>query len=271
MSSGEGGCQHQKDTKGEVSKNKTLHPLQALPVPEAGAKVLGAACGARDLAGSPESGADRPSPLRPPAGAAQEPSPLPQRCSLRPRPRWAAGPVGVPERDGAVSEGRRAGGPRCPAPAGGCQPGSERSAPPVSPRHRLTPCGALPPASSRSPSPSSWASPAVGRTQRLGWSLEPGERRGYGAGGLPWGRWARRTACPQCPGPLHRHGPSPQPSTWIAAPRPPRGARAVPTAGGSVPTAGCRRPGAKRAMLGSAPARDRGIGKIPPASGRAAG
>lgn len=40
-----------KTQKGEVSKNKTLHPLQALAVPEAGAKVLGAACGTPELAG----------------------------------------------------------------------------------------------------------------------------------------------------------------------------------------------------------------------------
>lgn len=191
MSSGEGGCQHQKDTKGEVSKNKTLHPLQALLVPEAGAKVLGAACGARDLAGSPESGAGCPSSLPPPAGAARQPSPLPQHCSLRP-----PAPVGgrsrrSPGTGWGGERGRRAGDPRCPAPAGGCQPGAEGSAPPVSPRHRLTPCGALPPASSRSPSPSSWASPAVGRARRLGWSRGPGRRRGYGAAGLPWGRRAR--------------------------------------------------------------------------------
>lgn len=86
MSSGEGGCQHQKDTKGEVSKNKTLHPLQALLVPEAGAKVLGAARGARDLAGSPESGAGRPSLLPPPAGAPGSPLPCLSTAPCAPGP-----------------------------------------------------------------------------------------------------------------------------------------------------------------------------------------
>lgn len=72
-----------KTQKGEVSKNKTLRPLQALPVPEAGAKVLGAVCRVRELAGSPTSGAGRLPPSLPPAGAAQ----LSLPCCLRPQPR----------------------------------------------------------------------------------------------------------------------------------------------------------------------------------------
>lgn len=38
-----------KAQKGEVSKNKTVHPLQTQPVPEAGKKVLGTVCTEHEL------------------------------------------------------------------------------------------------------------------------------------------------------------------------------------------------------------------------------